>query len=464
MAPFDPFEALGLPRDASTATIKQTYRQLVRRYHPNRHQGSEESKAALSEQFHTVHQAWTYLSDPDKRRRYLELLRLAEEQEALLARMQDLLNSNEDDADTAAKPVEHHQHDGYVSSDADEDLPQVGLRRRQTLLKRTPTLRKRPGTGSELVSPPRPSHSSQRMPASSNVEKVAGESDYFSVRRKKLEKLRRKELVAFEGYKNAMVEKFEAEMETERTRELYDRAKWKRDYFERAPRETTERLRSFQQFMSAFRAFGQQQPRRRNRSTVSHGGQILSTEDLYESGFLVPDNVTSPSKTRSLHQRGWSSDISGDQTSSDDNSSGPATPKPPMSFTWQRRHSRNTSLDAFQLPTVTISNGSVSASQPLAPLPVHAPFRMIVKQPTGIGELLANDDDSSPESTLPTPRTPSPDNAAACPNNYTLVHTRRLSELFRPGQTQSPSPSAFRKDFAASGKGQTQPGAAICID
>ncbi|KAK3063566.1 hypothetical protein LTR53_018856, partial [Teratosphaeriaceae sp. CCFEE 6253] len=130
MSPFDPFAALGLPRDASTATIKATYRQLVRKYHPNRHQGSEESKAALSEQFHTVHQAWQHLSDPVKRRRYVELLRLAEEQEGLLARMQDLLNGHDDTPD-APEPAYGHAHtqhrDGYISSDADEDLPQMGL-------------------------------------------------------------------------------------------------------------------------------------------------------------------------------------------------------------------------------------------------------------------------------------------------------------------------------------------------
>ncbi|KAK3615402.1 hypothetical protein LTR56_026610 [Elasticomyces elasticus] len=463
-APFDPFAALGLPRDASTETIKATYRQLVRRYHPNRHQGSEESKATLSEQFHIIHQAWKYLSDPEKRRRYLELLRLAEEQEGLLARMQDLLDGKEVEHDAVASS-DHVQHDGYVSSDADEDddLPQVGLVRRQTLLKRGHRAvtfdRQAP---SSPTSPPRRNRLSQRVPVHSHAEKAGKEGDYFSVRRKKLEKLRRKELAAFEQYKNAMVEKFEAEMETERTRELYDRARWKRDYFERAPRETTERLRSFQQFMSAFRAFGQQQPRQRNRSSLSHSGQILSTEDLYEGGFLVPDNIRSPAKGSSMHQRGWSSDISGDQTSSDDNSTGPSIPRPTMPFTWQRRHSRNTSLDAFQMPSVTLNNGSIAAPRPEAA--VHAPFRMIVKQPTGLGELLVNDDDSSPESNSATPRTPSPDSIAACSNNYTLVHTRRLSEIFRAGESRNTSPSKNRREAIVSRNGPVKATAPTSVD
>ncbi|KAK0281476.1 hypothetical protein LTR35_000811 [Friedmanniomyces endolithicus] len=446
-APFDPFAALGLPRDASTATIRATYRQLVRRYHPNRHQGSEESKTALSEQFQTVHQAWKYLCDPVKRRRYLELLQLAEEQEGLLARMHDLLNSDEhtEEQDDGRAAVQA-QHDGYLSSDAEDDLPHVGLKRRQTLLKRTPTLQKQFGTSSEVTSPPRRNKSSRTgapTPAH-GTEKSAGEGDYFATRRKKLEKLRRKELAAFEQYKNAMVEKFEAEMETERTRDLYDRAKWRRDYFERAPRETTERLRSFQQFMSAFRAFGQQS-RRRNRPTLSYGGQILSTEDLHGSDLLAPDSVRSPSKADSSHQRGWSSDISGDQESSDEHSSGPSTPRPQMSFTWQRQHSRYTSLDAFQLPSVVFKSGSITTSRPSLPENAPSRFKMIVKRPTGLGDMYLNDDDSSPESSSVTPRTPSPDNAA-CANRYTLVQTRRLSDVLRSGQSRSPPPPNSRED------------------
>ena len=45
-ATFDPFEALGLERDANPKSIKAQYYELARRYHPNRNQGSDESKAA----------------------------------------------------------------------------------------------------------------------------------------------------------------------------------------------------------------------------------------------------------------------------------------------------------------------------------------------------------------------------------------------------------------------------------
>ncbi|KAK1094538.1 hypothetical protein LTR48_000087 [Friedmanniomyces endolithicus] len=56
-----------------------------------------------------------------------------------------------------------------------------------------------------------------------------------------------------------------------------------------------------------------------------------------------------------------------------------------------------------------------------------------------------NDDDSSPESSSVTPRTPSPDNAA-CANRYTLVQTRRLSDVLRSGQSRSPPPPKSRED------------------
>lgn len=443
----DPFEALGLPRSASTATIKSRYRELARRYHPNRHQGSEESKAALSAQFQSVHQAWKCLVEPEKRRRYLELLRLAEEQDALLAQMADLLNANQRQANL----TNQSHHDGHVSSDADEDdLPHVGPSRRRTTLEQVTTGLSDLGDVPEQAESSAPaaaihrrfmSHDSAiQIPTLATTGTVGQDGDYFTLRRKKLEKLRRKELEAFERYTTVMLEKFEAELEAEKQREAYDRAKWKREYFERAPRETSERLRSFQHFMSAYRAFGKQTCRRRNRSTVSYSGQILSTDDIFNGQYLAPDTAASPSRSKSLHRRGWSSDISGDQTSSDECSSGGyASPRP---GTWQRRHSRNTSLDAFQLPFAIRTN---SPSKPSAFN--HAPFKMVVKRPTGIVDQL-DDQDSSPESALTLSRPPSPLPCNQIPNSFTLPHTRRLSELLgrSPGLSGT-SPNMDRIEF-----------------
>ncbi|KAK3680289.1 hypothetical protein LTR78_000667 [Recurvomyces mirabilis] len=437
-SPFDPFEALGVPRDASAATIKAQFRQLARRYHPNRQQGPEESKAALSDAFHTVRHAYKQLIDDNKRRRYVELLRLAEEQQHLLSRMADLLRESEHETGHS------EAKDGDLSSDADdEDLPQMGLVRRQTVLKRSSTIKR----SLEIASPPRkgrPPRLPTQAPASSKSE-----ADYFARRRQKLEKLRRRELAAFETYKNAMVEKFEAEAEAESTREMYERAQWKREYFERAPRETTERLRSLQHYLGAIRAFGQLQPRRKNRSTVSYSEQILSTEDLVSGGYLDPNSATAHSSGRPSHSRAWSSDISNDQqTSSDEHSSGPGTPRPPTSFTWHRRHSRNTSLDdAFILPIISHSSELSRSS-----IPEHAPFKMLVKQPTGFRELVGNgndnDDESSPESASMTPRTPSP-GVFDCSSRYVMVGNQRLAAALRPARARTPSPSGATRAGAA---------------
>ena len=87
----DPFEALGLPRDASDQAIKSRYHDLARRYHPNRtiQAASAKAKATLSDHFHRVHEAWAVLSKPDDRRRRVELLHLLELQQSLEARLLD---------------------------------------------------------------------------------------------------------------------------------------------------------------------------------------------------------------------------------------------------------------------------------------------------------------------------------------------------------------------------------------
>nr|POF27596.1 chaperone protein dnaj [Quercus suber] len=112
--PFDPFGALGVSRDASPALIKARYRELARRYHPNRQQGSDDDKRILVEYFQQIHHAWQLLRTPDNRRRYVELLQLAESQEAILRSMADLLE--ESNEHTHHEP---HSHDGHISSDGD---------------------------------------------------------------------------------------------------------------------------------------------------------------------------------------------------------------------------------------------------------------------------------------------------------------------------------------------------------
>lgn len=62
----DPYEVLGVPRNASQKEIKSAYRRLAFRYHPDQNPDDEESEEA----FKRVSWAYDILSDPVQRRRY----------------------------------------------------------------------------------------------------------------------------------------------------------------------------------------------------------------------------------------------------------------------------------------------------------------------------------------------------------------------------------------------------------
>src|SRR6266704_1853119 len=62
----DPYAMLGLPRSATAEEIKQTYRSLAKKLHPDLNPG----KAAIEQQFKEVTAAYELLSDPAKRARY----------------------------------------------------------------------------------------------------------------------------------------------------------------------------------------------------------------------------------------------------------------------------------------------------------------------------------------------------------------------------------------------------------
>jgi len=57
----DPYEVLGIPRDADEDAIKKAYRKLAMQHHPDRNGGSEES----AEKFKEVSQAYEQLTNPD---------------------------------------------------------------------------------------------------------------------------------------------------------------------------------------------------------------------------------------------------------------------------------------------------------------------------------------------------------------------------------------------------------------
>lgn len=62
----DLYELLEVPRDATQADVKKSYRQLVRKYHPDAHPGDREAE----ERFKKINAAYSVLGDPEKRARY----------------------------------------------------------------------------------------------------------------------------------------------------------------------------------------------------------------------------------------------------------------------------------------------------------------------------------------------------------------------------------------------------------
>ena len=62
----DYYEVLGVPKDADEAALKSAYRKLAKQYHPDMNPGDEEA----AEKFKEASEAYSVLSDPEKRRQY----------------------------------------------------------------------------------------------------------------------------------------------------------------------------------------------------------------------------------------------------------------------------------------------------------------------------------------------------------------------------------------------------------
>ena len=62
----DYYEVLGVDKGADDATLKKAYRKLAKKYHPDMNPGDKEAEAKFKE----ATEAYSVLSDPDKRRQY----------------------------------------------------------------------------------------------------------------------------------------------------------------------------------------------------------------------------------------------------------------------------------------------------------------------------------------------------------------------------------------------------------
>lgn len=72
--PPDPYKALGIAKDATTAQIKTAYKKAALKCHPDK----AADKNAAADEFHLVNQAYELLADDEKRQKYEDQLRLSQ--------------------------------------------------------------------------------------------------------------------------------------------------------------------------------------------------------------------------------------------------------------------------------------------------------------------------------------------------------------------------------------------------
>jgi curved DNA-binding protein len=108
----DYYEILGVPPDAEKKVIKQTYRELAKKYHPDVNPGIKEAE----EKFKTINEAYQVLSDVEKRKKYDELRAQYQRWQQMGSRQQDF-----DWQNWSAQPGQG-VHVQYASPEDLEDL------------------------------------------------------------------------------------------------------------------------------------------------------------------------------------------------------------------------------------------------------------------------------------------------------------------------------------------------------
>ncbi len=75
--PSDPYEALGVTKDADLSAVRSAHRKLALKHHPDRIK-DEAQRERGKDEFQKIQQAYEILSDPQRRQRYDDQVRLAE--------------------------------------------------------------------------------------------------------------------------------------------------------------------------------------------------------------------------------------------------------------------------------------------------------------------------------------------------------------------------------------------------
>jgi DnaJ family protein C protein 7 len=66
----DYYKILGVAKEATDEEMKKAYKKMALKWHPDKNNSSEEQKALADKMFKDVGEAYSILTDPEKRRMY----------------------------------------------------------------------------------------------------------------------------------------------------------------------------------------------------------------------------------------------------------------------------------------------------------------------------------------------------------------------------------------------------------